>query len=757
MGNCTASRLGSGSGIGGPDEEDAVGLCRDRKRLLKSAVERRYALAEAHQSYVLSLRSVAAAIHLFVARHSAPTPILITLPPQNNTPPPPPAAAHHLPPLPPSLPPQQQPSLLHQQTPTEAKSEVLLEGNNFDHYHHHHHQQQQSVVQMGSCSYFFPSMHPPSPPPQASDFEWDFFNPFDSVRAAEEAAMLSGLCRSTDEDLRAVREQEGIPELEEEEEEEEEEEDDEEEVETKVHGGVVKAEEVGNGGGGGGGEERGERGLAVTETPAKERELLDALRDVEDQFIRAFDSGKDLCRMLEVNQFQLHSALEEIKENSSKLIQAITWHRSPSTQSSSYKTDPTPYSGDAALCNSESKSDIFEDFCGMESGSHSQTLGRLYAWEKKLYEEVKAGDHTRQVYEKKCVKLRNKDAKGVDSRSVDKTRASLRDLYTRIWVALRSIETISIRIQKVRDEELHPQLIELLHGLMRTWKIMLESHETQKEIMLEVRNYRCSAYGKFCSDSQRQVTVRLEAELRNWRTCFMSYVEAMRAYIDALDGWLSKFFVPDIEYYSRHRSSVPLHSTVGAPPLLVICHKWSDSLKKLPDKPVSYAMKGFIRNIRLLWLKQGEEQQQKRKVDSLAKELDRRVLAFQKTENKVLESKLCDFNPEPDVREKVDYLAGRRDLLDMFRKKLDIEKAKHHNSMQETQRVRLDGFKEGFVGIFESLTEFSKDCVKLYNELLVHNEKALADEAEKNPSFIVGSQVEEGNRRLRDGGDDGLP
>jgi hypothetical protein len=37
------------------------------------------------------------------------------------------------------------------------------------------------------------------------------------------------------------------------------------------------------------------------------------------------------------------------------------------------------------------KSDIFEDYGGMKSGSHSQTLGRLYAWEKKLYEEVKVG------------------------------------------------------------------------------------------------------------------------------------------------------------------------------------------------------------------------------------------------------------------------------------------------------------------------------------------------------------------------------
>lgn len=37
---------------------------------------------------------------------------------------------------------------------------------------------------------------------------------------------------------------------------------------------------------------------------------------------------------------------------------------------------------------SDSGSDFFEDFC-MIAGSHASSLDRLYAWEKKLYDEVK--------------------------------------------------------------------------------------------------------------------------------------------------------------------------------------------------------------------------------------------------------------------------------------------------------------------------------------------------------------------------------
>ena len=47
---------------------------------------------------------------------------------------------------------------------------------------------------------------------------------------------------------------------------------------------------------------------------------------------------------------------------------------------------------------------------------------------------------------------------------MDKTRAAMKDLYSRILVAIRSAESISKRIEKLRDEELQPQILELLQG-----------------------------------------------------------------------------------------------------------------------------------------------------------------------------------------------------------------------------------------------------------------------------------------------------
>ena len=173
------------------------------------------------------------------------------------------------------------------------------------------------------------------------------------------------------------------------------------------------------------------------------------------------------------------------------MIQAITW-RSTSSRSSSCKS-LVASSSKNCLTWTEFKNDLFDDYGGMDSGSHSLTLGRIYAWEKKLYEEVKvddlvlaitfvlilfpfrlafdlkfvcpqAGDNTRKLYERKCNQLRNQDARGVEGATVDKTRAAVKDFYSRILVAIRSAETISQRIEKLRDEELQPQIMELLQG-----------------------------------------------------------------------------------------------------------------------------------------------------------------------------------------------------------------------------------------------------------------------------------------------------
>ncbi|XP_050378650.1 protein ALTERED PHOSPHATE STARVATION RESPONSE 1-like [Argentina anserina] len=699
--------------------DDVVWLCKERKRQLKLAVERRYAFAEAQCKYNQSLYSVAAAIRLFVARHASPfSPFLITFPSVN---------------LENAEPIVQNNPMLLQQRPSEPTTHKSIAAGSVcdESVKLQEDPDGKSESEEGEvvCEHFYDGVEEAPMGSPERGFGWDFFNPFyDGVRAD----VVNGFGQSFDEDLRAVREKEGIPELEE------------------VGEGVVSEEKVRDlsncdvdheeesgieAVGDVNGNLEGERSLRVIDTPKEGRELLEALRDVEDHFMKAYDSGLDVSRMLETNMVQMQSALEEIKENSTKLIRSITRSRSTASTlswSSSGKSLLTSSSKSSSAWTQFSN-DLFDDYGAMGSGNHSLTLGRLYAWEKKLFQEVKAGEETRRLYERKCSQLRNHDVgDGINSR--DKVGVEVKDLYARILVAIRSAESISQRIEKLRDDELQPQLIELLKGLMRNWQMMSELHETQNKIMSEVKSLNCPTIGMFCNDSHQLATFGLEAELQNWCACFALYFCSQKAYIEALHGWLLKFVSPETEFYLKGMSPLP-SCTLNGPPLLAICHNWLAFMDKLPDRAVTSAMKSFGKDIKSLLVQQGEEHQQKRKVDGLARELDKKVLAFERTERRLLGFKFSEKETELHVPNRIEYLTGMKDQLDMFKKKLDSEKAKHQTSMQETQHIAVKGFQTGFSSVFESLAEFSKTATRLYADIITFSENAKAvDEKSSKPS-----------------------
>lgn len=64
----------------------------------------------------------------------------------------------------------------------------------------------------------------------------------------------------------------------------------------------------------------------------------------------------------------------------------------------------------------------------------------------------------------KCKILRQLESKGESYHKIDKTRAVVKDLHSRIRVAIHRIESISKRIEDLRDTELQPQLEELIEG-----------------------------------------------------------------------------------------------------------------------------------------------------------------------------------------------------------------------------------------------------------------------------------------------------
>ncbi|XP_038997675.1 protein ALTERED PHOSPHATE STARVATION RESPONSE 1-like isoform X2 [Hibiscus syriacus] len=341
------------------------------------------------------------------------------------------------------------------------------------------------------------------------------------------------------------------------------------------------------------------------------KDFLSSIKDIEHRFFRASEAGREVSRMLESNKIKvgyleaeggsstLLSALQPVccrgktalvsHEPVHHVTKVIHWKRSASWRSSSSRNPLTTADAD------DSGSDFIEEFC-MIAGSHSSTLDRLYAWERKLYDEVKASESIRKEYDQKCNQLRHQFAKDLSTQVIDKTRAVVKDLHSRIRVALHSVNNISKRIEKMRDEELLPQLVELTQGLLRMWKAMLECHHSQY-ITISLAYHSRNSTDAPQGDTRRQIMAQLRQEIECFGVSFTDWVNSHASYLEALNGWLQNC-IKEPQERSKNRYPFSPHRYLGfGPPIFVLCREWSAGIKALPAEELSTAIKSFLSDI----------------------------------------------------------------------------------------------------------------------------------------------------------------
>ncbi|CAA6654470.1 unnamed protein product [Spirodela intermedia] len=343
-----------------------------------------------------------------------------------------------------------------------------------------------------------------------------------------------------------------------------------------------------------------------SENKAEMKDLFMSVKEIELLFVRASEAGIEVPRMLEANKVNFSPLSPDgaaSRSKASTLLAALficcrkeihitqdpvttemkhlTWHRSVSSLSSSSRS---PIVAAVKSVVEPSSNTLLSSTC-MNSGSHASTLDRLYAWESKLYDEVKANGVLCRKYDIKCRLLRDQDLKDEKPYRVDKTRAHVKDLHSSICIAIHRIDSISRKIEEIRDKELQPQLEELIGGLTRMWGTMLECHKLQYEIIREASN---TANPKVTPRSEylRLAAAALQSELNGLNSSFNKWIAAHRDYLRALNNWLLKC-LKRVEQVGRRKNNVfPPPRAVG-PPIYVACREWLAELEKLPDKATS--------------------------------------------------------------------------------------------------------------------------------------------------------------------------
>ncbi|XVF39304.1 hypothetical protein PTKIN_Ptkin01aG0024000 [Pterospermum kingtungense] len=449
------------------------------------------------------------------------------------------------------------------------------------------------------------------------------------------------------------------------------------------------------------------------------RDLQEVVKEIKDEFEAASSYGKEVAVLLEVSKLPY----QRRKATGFRVIfSKILYLVAPNVLSSN------PPSRSLIRITSRTMK-MAKDYCQVAQQDEkprnlSSTLEELYAWEKKLYKEVKYEERLRVIYEKKCKRLRMLDGQGAEASKIDATQASIKNLLTKINVCIKAVEVMSTRIQKLRDEELLPQLTELIQGLIRMWKSMLRCHQKQFQAITEGKLRSLRANTGFQRDSGLKATLELEMELLDWCSRFNNWITTQKAYVGSLYEWLMRCMEREQEITAD--GVAPFSpGRVGAPPIFVICNDWYQAMDRVSEKGVANAMHNFATSLHQLWERQDDEQRQRTKAQYLSKDFEKRLRELRVERQRIEQEQ--DALSDKTAVSKVPSEKGVSPLddlkvdLDAMRKKLEEERARHKDAIKLVHDAASSSLQAGLVPIFEALTNFASEVLKAHEQVRLEN------------------------------------
>ncbi|KAJ4953267.1 hypothetical protein NE237_030099 [Protea cynaroides] len=743
---CTASKL---------DNEDTVRRCKERRRLMKEAVYARHHLAAAHSDYLRSLRLTGSALYDFAAGEplsvSDQTPAVFLRNPSSVSfrktqpqPPPPPRPLTPSPPPPPP-PPAFSPSPVPSPTIGSSKlPHILSESSPFS-----------TPRQPSAAKYNYPfnlptqSTYSSTPSQTSSVWNWENFYPPSPPgsdfyqRPKDEEAHPSDQNHHhlIDEDDEGTEREEihcsewgdhnstTSSDTKSDNEEDDRNRDSRSEIGSRSNFGssihtettakpnyipMGKSEKFNDAGSSvswnaGVGSEVLDMKMVV-----RHRDLAEIVAAIKENFDNAAAAGDWVSEFLETGRAQLDRSFKQLKKtvyHSTSVLSSLssTWTSKPPLA--------VKYRLDASSLHEPGG-----------SNSHCSTMERLLAWEKKLYEEVKAREGVKIKHEKKLASLQSQEYRGEEETKLNETKASLKRLQSLIMVTSQAVSTTSSAIIHLRDSELSPQLIELCHGFMYMWRSFNQFHEVQSHIVQQVQGLvNQSAKGESTSELHRQATRHLESAVSAWHSSFCRQMKYQRDYIRSLHGWL-KLTLFHVGNDNTTDSKEPALAVQPSSDLFAFCDEWKLALDRLPDTVASEAIKSFVNVVHVISMKQAEELKTKKRMESASKELEKKASALRSIERKYYQSYSMvgigppssgsDGGPVLDAR---DPLAEKKSELAVCQRRVEDEMLKYAKAIGVTRAMTQNNIQTGLPGVFQAMTGFSALLTEALEGVCTHS------------------------------------
>ncbi|XP_010550476.1 PREDICTED: uncharacterized protein LOC104821337 [Tarenaya hassleriana] len=414
------------------------------------------------------------------------------------------------------------------------------------------------------------------------------------------------------------------------------------------------------------------------------KDLMQIIKEVDEYFAKAADSGAQLSCLLEIPSC-INTAT------------AFSAHNKGGKLYSSYECNLNPRSfwtrGFSTTLN-EYRNPGGEAVGGY--GSHSSTVERLYAWEKKLFQEVKNAERIKMEHEKKVENARKLEMKRAEYVKTEKAKKDVEKLESRLTVASQAIESASAAITNLRETELYPQLVHLVKGLMGMWRSMYESHQVQSHIVQQLKYLNTVPSTEPTSELHRQSTLRLELEIQRWHQSFCNLVKAQRDYIQSLTGWLRL----SLFQFSKN----PLARGSSESKIYSFCEEWQLAADRVPDKVAVEGIKSFMAAVHGIVVQQAEEHKQKKRSESVLKDFEKKA-----AELKEHGSKYGPFSS--------DGLGEKRGKVERLKGKAEEEKNKYEQAVKVTRDMTVSNLKMGFPHLLQAMIGFSSVSMQAFESV----------------------------------------
>ncbi|GMI68210.1 Altered Phosphate Starvation Response 1 [Hibiscus trionum] len=410
------------------------------------------------------------------------------------------------------------------------------------------------------------------------------------------------------------------------------------------------------------------------------KELVEIVKEVDEYFLKAADAGAHLSLLLEVSgsSFSAQSKGGKVYNYGCNLTPTTwTWNWNQKLEG------------------------IGNESGSVVSRSHCSTIERLYAWEKKLYQEVKNAEAIKIEHEKRVAHLRKLEVKRAEYMKTEKTKKEVEKLESQMMVASQAIETTSAEIIKLRESELYPQLLEFVKGLMCMWRSMYEIHQVHTHIVQQLKYLNFIPSNEPTSEIHRQTTLQLQLKVQQWHLSFCNLVKAQRDYIQSLAGWLRL----SLFQFSKN----PVLRNGQESKIYSFCEEWHLAVDRIPDKVASEGIKSFLTVINAIVVQQEEEYKQKKKADSAFKDFEKKAAELRSLESKYSPFSVPEANKDP--------VAEKRRKVELSRAKAEEEKNKHEKSVSVTRAMTLNNLQMGFPHVFQAMVGFSSVCTQAFESV----------------------------------------